>query len=85
MDEKIKQTLSMLKNDPDAVQSLFKTQDGQELLQMLTQQDRGASLQQAAQNAATGNTAQMVRMISQIMRNPEGARLIQRINESLQK
>lgn len=85
MDEKIKQTLSMLKNNPDAVQSLFQTQDGQELLQMLTEQDRGASLQQAAQNAATGNAAQMVRMISQVMQSPEGAKLVQRINNSLQK
>lgn len=85
MDEKIKQTLASLKNNPGAVQSLFETQDGQNLLRMLAGQDQGKTLQQAAQNAAAGNTAQMVRMISQLMQNPEGAELVRRINDSLQK
>lgn len=85
MDEKIKQALAALKGNPDAVQSLFETQDGQNLLRMLTQQDHGASLQQAAQNAAAGDAAQMVRMISQVMQSPEGAKLVQRISKSLQK
>lgn len=85
MDEKIRQTLAALKSNPNAVQSLFQTQDGQNLLRMLTQQDQGTSLQQAAQNAAAGDTTQIIRMISQVMQNPEGAKLLQRINQSLQK
>lgn len=85
MDEKIKQTLASLKRNPSAVQSLFESQDGQDLLRLLTQQDNGETLQQAAQNAASGDTGQIVRMISRIMQNPEGARLVERINQSLQK
>lgn len=85
MDEKIKQTLASLKRNPSAVQSLFESQDGQDLLRLLTQQDNGETLQQATQNAASGDTGQIVRMISRIMQNPEGARLVERINQSLQK
>ncbi len=85
MDEKIKQTLASLKRNPSAVQSLFESQDGQDLLRLLTQEDNGGTLQRATQSAASGDTGQIMRMISRIMQNPEGARLIERINQSLQK
>ena len=53
--------------------------------QMLTQEDHGAALQRAAQSAARGDTSEMARMVSQIMRSPEGAALVQRINKAVQK
>ena len=85
MDEKIKQTLASLKRNPSAVQSLFESQDGQDLLRLLTQEDNGGTLQRDTQSAASGDTGQIMRMISRIMQNPEGARLVERINQSLQK
>ena len=41
-----------LKSNPAALRSLMQSQDGQALIRMLTQGDRGAGLQQAAQAAA---------------------------------
>ena len=85
MDEKTKQLIQALKANPGAVQAQIRTQDGQSLLRMLTQRDQGAALQRAAQNAARGDTSEMAGMISQIMKSPEGAALIQRINQTVRK
>ena len=85
MDEKTAQLVNRLKTDPSALRSLMQSQDGQALMQMLTQKDRGAGLQKAVQSAARGNTADMTRMIQQLMQSPEGAALVQRINQSIQK
>ncbi len=85
MDDKTKRLIESLRANPNAVQSLFRSQDGQELLRLLTQGDRGAALQQAAQQAAQGNTADMARMVSQLMKSPEGAALVERVNKTLRK
>ncbi len=85
MDENTARLFHQLKNDPSALRSLMTSQDGQALMQMLTQKDRGAGLQKAVQSAARGNTADMARMIQQLMQSPDGAALVQRINQSIQK
>lgn len=85
VDEKTKQLIESLKTNPAMVQALFRTQDGQNLMRMLTQGDQGAALQRAAQNASRGDTSEMVKMVSQIMRSPEGAALVNRINQAVQK
>ena len=59
------------------------SQDGQALLRMLSAGDQGASLQRAAQSAAKGNPAEMMRMMNQVMKSPAGAELVQRINQSI--
>lgn len=85
MDDKTKQFVEQLRSNPAALQGLMQSRDGQELLRMLTFNDRGAALQQAAQSAARGNPAAIANLVSQIMQNPEGAQLIARINKSIQK
>jgi len=85
MDENTTRLIEMLKNNPSSVQALFRSQDGQDLLRKLTQDDHGVALQQAAQNAVHGDTSCIVRMISQIMQSREGAELIERINKAVQK
>ena len=85
MDDKTKQLIDTLRNNPAHLQALFRTQDGQNLMRMLTQADQGAALQRAAQNAARGDTAEMVRMVSQVMQSPEGAALVNRINQAVRK
>ena len=52
---------------------------------MLTQGDRGASLQRAAQAAARGNPGEMMQMMRQVMSTAEGAALVERINQAMQK
>lgn len=85
MDEKTKRLANTLKNNPGAVQALLGTQDGQNLIRMLTQEDRGASLQRAAQSASRGDVTDMMRMVSRLMESPEGAALVERINKAVQK
>lgn len=85
MDEKSKQLMNQLRSNPAALQSLMQSQDGQELMRMLTGHDRGAALQQAAQAAARGNPAEIAKLVSQVMQNPDGAQLMERINKAVQK
>ena len=74
-----------LKRDPAALRALMQSPDGQALIQMLTQGDRGASLQRAAQAAARGNPGEMMQMMRQVMSTAEGAALVERINQAMQK
>lgn len=85
MDEKTARLAEQLKNNPAILNSLMQSKDGRMLMQMLTQNDRGAALQQAIQSAVRGNTAQMTDMVQGIMRSPEGAALVNRIQQTLQK
>ena len=75
----------MLFRSPAMLQSLMQSQDGQALLQMLSGGDQGASLQRAAQSAAKGNPADMIRMVNQVMKSPGGAELVNRINQAMKK
>ena len=85
MDEKTARLAEQLKNNPAMLQSLMQSRDGQMLMQMLTQGDRGAGLQRAVQSASQGDTAEMVKMVNQIMKSPDGAALVERINRAIQK
>ena len=93
MDEQTARMIQQLKSNPAMLQALMQSRDGQALMQMLTRNDqgapsvsggdRGASLQRAAQSAAKGNPAEMVRMVNQLMQSPDGAALIDRINKTM--
>lgn len=85
MDEQTKRMMQQLKADPAMLQSLMQSRDGQALLGMLSAGDQGASLQKAAQSAARGNPAELMRMMNQVMQSPAGAELVQRINQSMKR
>lgn len=85
MDESTARLAEQLKQNPEALRTLMQSQDGQRLLQLLTQGDRGAGLQRAAQAAARGNPAEMVQMMNRIMQSPDGAALVERIQKAVQK
>ena len=55
MDENMTQMMEQLRRNPAMLQQLMQSRDGQTLMRMLTQGDRGASLQKAAQSAARVN------------------------------
>lgn len=80
-----KEMMERLKRDPAALQAVMQSQDGRTLLGMLSGGDGGRSLQQAVRQAAAGNTAPMTQMLQAIMASPQGAALVQRIGDSLQK
>ena len=77
-----KELIDRLRRDPKAVQSLMTSADGQR--QLLSGGDGGRTLQQAAGEAAAGNTLQMAQMLKSIMSTPEGTALLRRIRDSLQ-
>lgn len=85
MDENTARLMEQLKSNPAQLRQLMQSRDGQALMQMLTQKDQGAALQKAAQSAARGDPADMVRMVSQLMQSPDGAALVDRINKAMRK
>ena len=85
MDENTARLAEQLKRNPALLRQLAQSKDGQTLMRMLTQQDQGAALQKAAQSAARGDTADMVRMVTQLMQSPDGAALVERSNKALRK
>ena len=76
----LQEQIRKIQQNKALVQQLM--QDGQKLLSMLTQ-DGGAQLQNAADAASKGNTADMVRMLAQIMKSEEGAKLVRNINSQI--
>ena len=80
-----KEIMEKFQKNPAAIHQLMQSKDGQVLMQMLNGADNGASLQKAVTQAAMGNTAQITQMLQKVMQSPEGAALIGRISQSLQK
>ena len=83
MDNKTQTIIEKFKKNPAMAQAVLQSGDGQKL--MLTAQDGGAALEQAAQNAAHGNTKDLAAMLSSLMRSPQGAELMKRLNDAAQK
>ena len=85
MDENTARMMEQLKSNPALLRQLMQSRDGQTLMPMLTQKDQGAALQKAAQSAARGDPADMVRMVNRLMQSPDGAALVERINKDIRK
>ena len=68
-----------------ALQAVMGSRDGQMLLGLLSGSDGGRTLQQAVRQAAAGDASAISGMLQGIMSTPQGAALVQRIGESLQK
>lgn len=75
--------MDKLKNDRSALEQLMHSTDGMRLMQMLTQNDGGAALKNAAGSAAKGDTTQMAQLVQKLMQSPEGAALAERIRRSM--
>lgn len=69
-----------LLQNKQAVQTIMQSQEAKQLLDLLNQ-NSGQSLKDAAQSALKGETAQLTRLVDDLMRNPQSARLM----EDLQK
>lgn len=80
-----KEMMERLKRDPAALQAVMGSRDGQMLLGLLSGSDGGRTLQQAVRQAAAGDASAISEMLQGIMSTPQGAALVQRIGESLQK
>ena len=81
MDENAKRMMEQLKADPAALRQLMQSRDGQALMQALTRPDNGAGLQRAMQAAMRGDT----NVMAEVAQSPEGAALMERVSQRLQK
>ena len=75
------QAETLLKNK-QAVESLMKSQEAQQLMELLNK-NSGQGLQQAAESAMKGNTAQLTQLVEGLMRNPQSAKLVEELNKKV--
>ncbi|MBQ2062310.1 MAG: hypothetical protein II458_06505 [Oscillospiraceae bacterium] len=80
-----KDLIERLKRNPGLARDLLNSPDAQALMRMLQGKDGGHALEQAASQAAQGNTVQMTQMLKSIMSTPGGAQIIRRIAQNMQK
>lgn len=85
MDAKTLGIIDKFKKNQNLAQKIMSGSDGQQLMQLLTAHDGGAALQQAAQQAEKGDTRALSQLLSGLMQSPEGAKLMQRLNDTAKK
>lgn len=85
MDENARRMMEQLKADPAALRQLMQSRDGQALMQALTRPDNGAGLQRAMQSAMRGDMNVMAELVGRVAQSPEGAALMERVSQRLQK
>ena len=64
------------------VQQLLQSEDTRRMMELLGTQD---NVKGAAKAAAAGNPAQLMSMMQQLMSNPEGAQLVERITKQAEQ
>lgn len=73
----LEQAAQQMKNK-GAVQQLLQSEDTKRMMDMLSRQ---GGVQGAAKAAAAGDPAQLMGMMQQLMNDPEGAQLVERITK----
>ena len=80
------------KTDPTAalehnralLEQVIHSPDAQRLMELLNR-NAGGKLKTAAASAALGDTKDLLSMVRQVMADPEGAKLVQRLNQTAPK
>lgn len=75
------QTAQKMKEN-GAVQQLLKSDDTKRMMELLGSQE---TVKGAAKAAAAGDPAQLMGMMRQLMSDPEGARLVERITKQAEQ
>ena len=75
-----KDAMRHLQQNPQLVESIMRSRDGQALMQML-QSDGGGAMQQAQ----GGDITQVAQMLRSVMSDPNGKALLERLSRELQK
>ena len=68
--------------DNEKLGQLMDAPETKKLFTMLNQ-NTGGNLEQAAGNAANGDTTQLISAIKQLMQNPEATRLVEQMKKKL--
>lgn len=77
------QAAALLKNR-EAIRRMAQSPETQKLLQMLNRQS-GGGLKEAAQQAGRGNPKALMDMVDQLVKDKEGAQLVEQLKETLPK
>ncbi len=80
------------KTDPTAalehnralLEQVIHSPDAQRLMELLNR-NAGGNLKTAAASAALGDTKDLLSMVRQVMADPEGAKLVERLNQTAPK
>ena len=80
------------KTDPTAalehnralLEQVIHSPDAQRLMELLNR-NAGGNLKTAAATAALGDTKDLLSMVRQVMADPEGAKLVERLNQTAPK
>ena len=83
MDNNLTQLARMLQSNPGAVAKAAQSREGKQLFAALQQQGGREQLQQAAADAARGDTEALKRMIRRMIATPEGAALAEQVRRSV--
>lgn len=73
-----------LLNNKSNLENLMKSPDTQQLMNMLNQ-SAGGGLKAAAEAAMKGDTSRIMGLMNQLMSDPEGAKVVDRIHKNMPK
>ncbi len=76
-------TADLLKNR-QTMEALLHSDEAHRLIELLNQ-NSGGGLQDAAQSAMKGNTAQLMRLVQGLMNDPKSAKLVEELNKKVSK
>ena len=80
----LKQAAAQLHTDPDTVQRLAQSPDGQALMALMQQQN-GAQLEKAMAQGEGSNAAEMAALLKTVLSSGEGRALLQRLSQQFQQ
>lgn len=75
---------AQLMKDKDRIMKLMESADAHKLMDLL-QKSGGSQLKGAADAAMQGNPAQLMEMVQNLMRSPEGAKTVENIQQKMKK
>lgn len=77
------QAEKLLKNK-GVIESLVKSPDTKRLMDLLNK-SAGGGLKSAAEAAMKGDSSQLMGLMNQLMKDPEGAQVVDRLNKNMPK
>lgn len=80
----LKQAAAQLRTDPDTVQRLAQSPDGQALMALMQQQN-GAQLEKAMAQGEGSSAAEMAALLKTVLSSGEGRALLQRLSQQFQQ
>ena len=79
----LKQVAAQLHSDPDTVQRIAQSADGQALIALIQQQN--GTLQKVKEQGEAGSAVEMAGLLKTVLSSSEGRELLQRLSQQLQQ